>query len=83
MGRFGAALPGISTDDLGAIPCTPSWNVIPTWTGKHWTRSFFGCTDRDGEDNGSVTRIGLLLARLPKRVPGTTTIARAALAWMP
>jgi len=72
FGRYGGSLASIRTDDLAAIPlkalvernASVDWNALDDVV--------FGCANQSGEDNRNVARMALLLAGLPKEVPGTT-----------
>jgi 3-oxoadipyl-CoA thiolase len=72
FGRYGGSLASIRTDDLAAIPlkalvgrnASVDWNAVDDIV--------FGCANQSGEDNRNVARMALLLAGLPKEVPGTT-----------
>jgi acetyl-CoA acyltransferase len=72
IGRYGGALASIRADDLAAIPIAAlisrnakvDWNALDDVT--------FGCANQAGEDNRNVARMALLLAGLPKEVPGST-----------
>ena len=72
FGRYGGALASIRTDDLAAVPlraliernASVDWNAVDDVV--------FGCANQAGEDNRNVARMALLLAGLPKEVPGTT-----------
>ncbi len=72
FGRYGGSLASIRTDDLAAIPlkalvernASVDWNAVDDVV--------FGCANQSGEDNRNVARMALLLAGLPKEVPGTT-----------
>jgi acetyl-CoA acyltransferase len=72
IGRYGGALSSVRTDDLASLPIkalvernpTVDWNVLDD--------VIYGCANQSGEDNRNVARMGLLLAGLPKEVPGTT-----------
>jgi 3-oxoadipyl-CoA thiolase len=72
IGRYGGTLAGIRTDDLAAIPikalmernASVDWNAVDDVV--------YGCANQAGEDNRNVARMALLLAGLPKEVPGTT-----------
>ena len=72
IGRYGGVLASVRADDLGAIPLralmarnkTVDWSAID--------EVIFGCANQAGEDNRNVARMSLLLAGLPKEVPGTT-----------
>lgn len=72
FGRYGGTLAVIRTDDLAAIPIKAlvdrnpkvDWNVLDDVV--------YGCANQAGEDNRNVSRMALLLAGLPKEVPGDT-----------
>jgi len=72
IGRYGGTLAAIRTDDLAAIPiralmernASVDWNAVDDVV--------YGCANQAGEDNRNVGRMALLLAGLPKEVPGTT-----------
>jgi len=72
IGRFGGALSSVRADDLGAVPLKA---LIERHPGVDWEavdEVVFGCANQAGEDNRNVARMSLLLAGLPKEVPGTT-----------
>src|SRR5256885_6805516 len=72
IGRFGGALAAVRTDDLGAIPLKA---LIERNKALDWAAVddvIFGCANQAGEDNRNVARMALLLAGLPKDVPGIT-----------
>src|ERR1700730_8603750 len=72
FGRYGGALATIRTDDLAAIPLRALMERNP---GVDWAAVddvIFGCANQAGEDNRNVARMALLLAGLPKEVPGST-----------
>ena len=72
FGRYGGTLSVIRTDDLAAIPIkslfdrnfSVDWNALDDVV--------LGCANQAGEDNRNVARMALLLAGLPKEVPGST-----------
>src|SRR5216683_1240129 len=72
IGRYGGTLAAIRTDDLAAIPiralmernASVDWNAVDDVV--------YGCANQAGEDNRNVGRMALLLAGLPKEVPGAT-----------
>src|SRR6202045_5022170 len=72
FGRYGGVLAGVRADDLAAIPIkalmdrnlTVDWNALDD--------VMYGCANQAGEDNRNVGRMALLLAGLPKEVPGMT-----------
>ena len=72
FGRYGGTLASIRTDDLAAIPLKALLERNP---GVDWNAVddvVYGCANQAGEDNRNVARMALLLAGLPKEVPGTT-----------
>jgi acetyl-CoA acyltransferase len=72
FGRYGGALATIRTDDLAAIPLRALQERNP---GVDWSAVddvIYGCANQAGEDNRNVARMALLLAGLPKEVPGAT-----------
>src|ERR1700723_3523661 len=72
FGRYGGALATIRTDDLGALPMRALMERNP---GVDWGALddvIYGCANQAGEDNRNVARMALLLAGLPKEVPGAT-----------
>jgi 3-oxoadipyl-CoA thiolase len=72
IGRYGGALAGVRTDDLAAIPIAAlvARNAKVDWGALDDV--IFGCANQAGEDNRNVARMALLLAGLPKEVPGAT-----------
>ncbi|MGI9513117.1 MAG: 3-oxoadipyl-CoA thiolase, partial [Anderseniella sp.] len=72
IGRFGGALSGVRTDDLGAVPLKALMerNASVDWAAIDDV--IYGCANQAGEDNRNVARMSLLLAGLPDRVPGAT-----------
>ncbi len=72
IGRFGGALSSVRTDDLGAIPLKA---LVERNSSVDWQAVddlIYGCANQAGEDNRNVARMALLLAGLPKEVPGST-----------
>jgi acetyl-CoA acyltransferase len=72
IGRFGGTLSSVRTDDLGAVPLRA---LIARNTSVDWAAVddlIYGCANQAGEDNRNVGRMSLLLAGLPKEVPGST-----------
>ena len=72
FGRYGGTLASIRTDDLAAIPIRA---LVGRNAGLDWNAVddvVYGCANQAGEDNRNVARMALLLAGLPKEVPGTT-----------
>ena len=72
IGRYGGALASVRTDDLAAIPIAAlvERNRAVDWGAVDDV--IFGCANQAGEDNRNVARMALLLAGLPKEVPGST-----------
>jgi len=72
FGRYGGALAGVRTDDLGAVPLRAliERNARVDWAAVDDV--VYGCANQAGEDNRNVGRMALLLAGLPQEVPGTT-----------
>ncbi|WP_434052356.1 MAG: 3-oxoadipyl-CoA thiolase [Roseibium sp.] len=72
IGRYGGALSGIRTDDLGAIPIEALMERSPDLDWTLLDDVFFGCANQAGEDNRNVARMSALIAGLPDTVPGLT-----------
>lgn len=72
FGRFGGALATVRADDLAAIPIRALMerNVAVDWSAIDDV--IYGCANQAGEDNRNVARMALLLAGMPKEVPGAT-----------
>jgi 3-oxoadipyl-CoA thiolase len=72
FGRYGGALSGVRTDDLGAVPLKALMARNP---GVDWAAVadvLYGCANQAGEDNRNVAHMSSLLAGLPQEVPGAT-----------
>jgi len=72
IGRFGGSLSSVRADDLGAIPLRA---LVERNGGVDWAAvddAIYGCANQAGEDNRNVARMALLLAGLPKEIPGST-----------
>jgi len=72
FGRYGGTLASVRTDDLAAIPIR---SLVERNPGVDWNAVddvVFGCANQAGEVNRNVARMALLLAGLPKEVPGST-----------
>ncbi len=72
IGRYGGALSGIRTDDLGAIPLKALMQRNPNVDWEQVNDVIFGCANQAGEDNRNVAHMSSLLAGLPYQVPGAT-----------
>jgi len=72
FGRYGGSLASIRADDLAAIPINAlmARNSSVDWAALDDV--IYGCANQAGEDNRNVARMALLLAGLPKEVPGYT-----------
>jgi len=72
IGRYGGALSAVRADDLAAIPIAA---LVARNPGVDWNALddvICGCANQSGEDNRNVGLMALLLAGLPKEVPGST-----------
>ena len=72
FGRYGGALSGVRTDDLGAVPIKALMARNPKVDWAALTDVLYGCANQAGEDNRNVARMSALLAGLPIDVPGAT-----------
>jgi acetyl-CoA C-acetyltransferase len=72
FGRYGGALAGVRTDDLGAMPLRALMQRNASVDWQAVTDVIFGCANQAGEDNRNVARMCALLAGLPLEVPGAT-----------
>jgi acetyl-CoA acyltransferase len=72
FGRYGGSLAAIRTDDLAALPLKALLmrNRKVDWAAVEDV--IYGCANQAGEDNRNVARMALLLAGMPKEVPGAT-----------
>jgi len=72
FGRYGGALAAVRTDDLAALPLKA---LVERNREVDWAAAddvVYGCANQAGEDNRNVARMALLLAGLPKEIPGAT-----------
>ena len=72
FGRYGGALANVRPDDLAAIPIKALMERNPGVDWQAVDDVIFGCANQAGEDNRNVARMALLLAGIPKEVPGST-----------
>jgi acetyl-CoA acyltransferase len=72
FGRFGGALSTVRADDLAAIPIRALMERNPAVDWSAVDDVIYGCANQAGEDNRNVARMALLLAGMPKEVPGAT-----------
>jgi acetyl-CoA acyltransferase len=72
FGRFGGALSTVRADDLAAIPIGALMERNPAVDWSAVDDVIYGCANQAGEDNRNVARMALLLAGVPKEVPGAT-----------
>jgi 3-oxoadipyl-CoA thiolase len=72
IGRYGGVLSSVRTDDLATLPIKALMerNAKVDWGAVDDV--LYGCVNQAGEDNRNVARMALLLAGLPKEVPGAT-----------
>src|ERR1700722_1571459 len=73
IGRYGGALASVRTDDLAALPIAALIERNPKVDWNALDDVIYGCANQAGEDNRNIGRMALLLAGLPKEVPGATT----------
>ncbi len=72
FGRYGGALSGIRTDDLGALPLRALMQRHPRLDWAAVGDVLYGCANQAGEDNRNVARMAALLAGLPVELGGAT-----------
>ena len=72
FGRYGGSLAGVRTDDLAAVPISALRDRNPGLDISRMDDVIYGCANQAGEDNRNVGRMALLLAGIPKEVPGAT-----------
>jgi acetyl-CoA acyltransferase len=72
IGRFGSALAEVRADDLAAVPLKALMSRHERIDWAAVDDVVLGCANQAGEDNRNVARMALLLAGLPKEVPGST-----------
>lgn len=72
IGRYGGSLSSVRPDDLGAVPLRALMTQYASVDWQAVDDVVFGCANQAGEDNRNVARMALLLAGLPKEVPGST-----------
>ncbi|MEK9647707.1 MAG: 3-oxoadipyl-CoA thiolase, partial [Gammaproteobacteria bacterium] len=72
FGRHGGALAMVRTDDLAAEPLKALMARHESIDWDALDDVILGNTNQAGEDNRNVARMALLLAGLPKEVPGLT-----------
>ena len=72
IGRYAGTLSSVRTDDLAAIPIKALIERNPKVDWNALDDVIYGCANQAGEDNRNIGRMALLLAGLPKEVPGVT-----------
>src|SRR5579864_5802343 len=72
FGKYGGALSSIRADDLAAIPIRALMERNQNVDWGALDDVIYGCANQAGEDNRNAARMALLLAGLPKEVPGST-----------
>jgi 3-oxoadipyl-CoA thiolase len=72
IGRYGGALSGIRTDDLGALPMQALMARHPGLDWDQLDEVVYGNVNQAGEDNRNVARMSALLAGLPVTAAAVT-----------
>jgi acetyl-CoA acyltransferase len=72
IGNFGGGLSSVRADDLAAHVMQVLMSRHPDLDPISIADVIMGCANQAGEDNRNVARMALLLAGLPKEVPGET-----------
>ena len=72
FGKYAGALSSVRTDDLAAIPLKALLDRNPNVEWGAVDDVVYGAANQAGEDNRNLARMALLLAGLPKEVPGAT-----------
>jgi 3-oxoadipyl-CoA thiolase len=72
VGRLGGGLATVRPDDLAGLVIAAVLKKAPALNPAEVADVYFGCANQAGEDNRNVARMGLLLAGLPRTVPGCT-----------
>jgi 3-oxoadipyl-CoA thiolase len=72
VASFAGSLASVRADDLAAHVMQQLLNRNPTLDALRIADVIMGCANQAGEDNRNVARMALLLAGLPKEVPGET-----------
>ena len=72
FGRYGGSLAAVRTDDLAALPIAALQKRNSGLDVARIDDVIYGCANQAGEDNRNVGRMALLLAGLPKEIPGST-----------
>ncbi len=72
IGRYAGSLSSVRADDLAAVPIKSLIERHPSVDWSALDDVLLGCANQSGEDNRNVARMALLLAGLPKEIPGCT-----------
>src|SRR3984885_6388387 len=73
IGKFNGTLSAIRPDDLAALVIKKIVERNANWLDTSAIEDIiFGAANQAGEDNRNVARMALLLAGLPKEIPGST-----------
>ncbi|HXF54014.1 MAG TPA: 3-oxoadipyl-CoA thiolase, partial [Hyphomicrobiaceae bacterium] len=72
IGRYGGALSSVRPDDLAAHVIRELMARNRVLPPSAVDDVIMGCANQAGEDNRNVARMALLLAGIPKEVPGST-----------
>ena len=72
IGAYGGLLATVRTDDLAAVTIRALMQRNPNVDWEAVDDVLLGCANQAGEDNRNVARMALLLAGMPRNVPGCT-----------
>jgi 3-oxoadipyl-CoA thiolase len=72
FGRYGGVLASVRPDDLAVVPLRAILERNPSLDPAAIDDVILGNVNQAGEDNRNVARMSLLLAGIPKEVPGMT-----------
>ena len=72
IGSFGGSLSEVRPDNVAGLVISRLLERHPAIEPEHVSDVLFGCANQAGEDNRNVARMALLLAGIPKEVPGAT-----------
>jgi acetyl-CoA acyltransferase len=72
IANFAGSLASVRADDLAAHVIRELVHRHSQFDPRHIADVIMGCANQAGEDNRNVARMALLLAGLPKEVPGET-----------
>ncbi|MEK7389433.1 MAG: thiolase family protein [Elusimicrobiota bacterium] len=72
VGRLGGSLAAVRPDDLAGDMIAAVLAKVPGLDPASISDCYLGCANQAGEDNRNVARMAVLLAGLPRTVPGCT-----------